>query len=1244
MITNNLIFKNLIIELCIMKRLFFYLLFAMAMTLCYADGTYYNVSIGDFKYDLNYRTSGESTATLNGLADPSYSGYMYIPGYVDYSGKKYRVDKILNYAFKGNTKITRAYIDYGVTTIQTAAFENCTALNQVTMPSSISTIAWDVFQNCTSLKRVAYAGEVPPKIYATTFNTGSTNMWCYTATQRGANALDNNNLWSIAFGDNIERNNTYAYDFKNQGIAYVIKNGIPYQGTNSQCIMVGGNSTNNGIVTLDQHVNPSTMVNPPGNYRLIAVADSAFLGNTSVTAVTNYYCMADKIGLAAFAKCTNLKSAYLAVDSIMMNAFSGCSNLSTLKLYKANEDGPNAVVYIGSYAFEKTALTTANIPESVKFIGNAPFFSCPNLTTITVDSNNEYYSAYNGCLYNYNYMYLIQVPAAWNCGNYGPQNTGFATSLRYIQSYAVEGNKTIVNLYLPYGVEQIGLRSFASCTNLRSVRIPSSVTTLNKTAFSNSNNINTVYLNLVTPPSVINVFGESPESIKLYVPRDAYSAYSSATYWKWFQLQTGNLDHTNVWDHMDSNGYTWTVIDKASHTNYAGYSRDGNARLVRGKTSTSIPTAVIINGKYYDPVEIGRSAFEGLTGTVNVSGGSFVKHIFPRAFYGTSLNNFTFTRVEEIRDSAFTNTSSLSASLSLDYLKKVGIRSFYNSAIKNFSCGSSLSSMGLSAFAQCKSLTTVNINAKATLTTIPENAFYNCSALTTMKFPAGLKTLKKFALYNTSLTDIELPYGFTTAEEEALTCKATRIVFPATTTSIHYKYDQFAYNNLLELVVNRKTPPTINGNATQSFYTSSLPRVTGALYVPVGYVGSYTAAWSQFGVSADHAVKEGGYDFTNTSDGLKYTVTTAASGSSSGTCEMVYNPKVLNSKTSIIAGDGKQDQYGRTYNCTSIGESCFLGSTSLKTVYFTPTLKTISAFAFMNSSLSSCQQSSGSNPSTGFIPTTVSYIGQYAFSGCKSLHELFLPHIDRKNSITVGQAFFDNNASDFKLWVDYRRLGDFINTNYFNGSRVYPHLQLDSEWQTFSCVKDVDFNNTLVEAYVAASYSKSDNSVALNNVLRLPAGTGAVVHGQPNSTFYRLYYPSSTPAVASIMESVTSGSTTVSSNNALSYFKLNSQTPTFSKITSSTAFYRGYAYLKLNTSTVGSNTTQVWSNLSGMGGDSTPGDVNGDGEVTGSDVTALYNYLLFNNSSAIVNGDQNGDGAITGSDVTAVYNILLGLN
>ena len=53
------------------------------------------------------------------------------------------------------------------------------------------------------------------------------------------------------------------------------------------------------------------------------------------------------------------------------------------------------------------------------------------------------------------------------------------------------------------------------------------------------------------------------------------------------------------------------------------------------------------------------------------------------------------------------------------------------------------------------------------------------------------------------------------------------------------------------------------------------------------------------------------------------------------------------------------------------------------------------------------------------------------------------------------------------------------------------------------------------------------------------------------------------------------------------------------------------------------------------------GDVNGDGTVTSVDITVLYNYLLNEDASSIVNGDQDGDGAITSGDVTVVYNILL---
>ena len=52
------------------------------------------------------------------------------------------------------------------------------------------------------------------------------------------------------------------------------------------------------------------------------------------------------------------------------------------------------------------------------------------------------------------------------------------------------------------------------------------------------------------------------------------------------------------------------------------------------------------------------------------------------------------------------------------------------------------------------------------------------------------------------------------------------------------------------------------------------------------------------------------------------------------------------------------------------------------------------------------------------------------------------------------------------------------------------------------------------------------------------------------------------------------------------------------------------------------------------------GDVDGNGVVNGSDVTALYNFLL-NGVQPQGNADVDGNGTINGSDVTALYNLLL---
>ena len=53
------------------------------------------------------------------------------------------------------------------------------------------------------------------------------------------------------------------------------------------------------------------------------------------------------------------------------------------------------------------------------------------------------------------------------------------------------------------------------------------------------------------------------------------------------------------------------------------------------------------------------------------------------------------------------------------------------------------------------------------------------------------------------------------------------------------------------------------------------------------------------------------------------------------------------------------------------------------------------------------------------------------------------------------------------------------------------------------------------------------------------------------------------------------------------------------------------------------------------------GDVNCDGVVTSSDITAIYNYLLSGDETFLATSDLNSDGNVTLSDVTLLYNVLL---
>ena len=90
--------------------------------------------------------------------------------------------------------------------------------------------------------------------------------------------------------------------------------------------------------------------------------------------------------------------------SIEEGAINGCQ-FTTL-------DVPEGVRYFGAYLDECTKLKTINLPASLTYFSDSDAFygGAPNLQQYTVDSDNETYSTYDGCLYSKDKQILYTVP------------------------------------------------------------------------------------------------------------------------------------------------------------------------------------------------------------------------------------------------------------------------------------------------------------------------------------------------------------------------------------------------------------------------------------------------------------------------------------------------------------------------------------------------------------------------------------------------------------------------------------------------------------------------------------------------------------------------------------------------------------------------------------------------------------------------------------------------------------------
>lgn len=191
---------------------------------------------------------------------------------------------------------------------------------------------------------------------------------------------------------------------------------------------------------------------------LTAYADSSQYGNI--------YYEEKEDGTIEITDCTssatsiNIPSAIdgKSVTSIGNNAFYSCKNLVNITI-------PDSITSIGNNAFEYCAsLKSVLIPGSVKSIGNAAFNRCESLMNIEVIKNNSNYFSQDGVLFDKNKTKLIQYPI---------------------------GNKRIA-YDIPNGVKSFGDCAFDSCSTLKNITIPDSVTSIGWGVFSGSTSLTNI--------------------------------------------------------------------------------------------------------------------------------------------------------------------------------------------------------------------------------------------------------------------------------------------------------------------------------------------------------------------------------------------------------------------------------------------------------------------------------------------------------------------------------------------------------------------------------------------------------------------------------------------------------------------------------------------------------------------------------------------------------------------------------
>ncbi len=676
---------------------------------------------------------------------------------------------INNHLIKGKETISGKYvIKDGIKTIADSAFENCTSLTEITIPDSVTSIDYSAFNGCTNLVVNCSAGT-----YAAQYCEEHNIAIKYTGGSENVEGF-----WSFDFdtGNLIIENMTADYTTSNTAPWYKYKDHIK----NVQILddvtkisdyaFYGCNGLQSVVIT--------DSVTSIGENTFSGCTD--FVVSCNAGTYTAQYCEEHNIAIKYTGGSENAEGFwYFDFDTgnlIIENMTADYTASNTAPWYKYKDyiktvqilDGVTKITNYDFYGCNKIANIT--IPNSVTSIGASAFSGCNNVQIIcNADSYAANYCKQNGISAEYTGG-ILRENGYWSLDFETGAFTLESMSDNYGSAQEVPWHKyrdKIKTVNILNGVNGIAGYAFYGCSNLKQIKLPSSVTSIDISAFENSG------LESVVISATMQRLNEKAfyncDNLKsvIFDGEDlsiGHSAFANCTSLEEVVLPYGlrDLFAGGIFENCTS---LQNLFMPQSLTQINSKTFDGctNLKLTLYYGTTAHSFAVENNILFDFYIGDGLSySYDTLTQTLTISGnGVMIDGMLPWSEYSADIKTVIINNgVINIGSGAFSGCTALSEIIIPDSVEVIGGFAFSGcSKLRKITMGKNIKYIGTNAFTDAN-VESVYINDLANWCNIDfadadANPFvhkallyYNNKLVKDLVIPEGVTKIKDYAFYN----------------------------------------------------------------------------------------------------------------------------------------------------------------------------------------------------------------------------------------------------------------------------------------------------------------------------------------------------------------------------------------------------------------------------------------------------------------------------------------------------------------